>query len=233
MTETLHPPPPLSPVLLAGFALRPLPPAMLRPFLAAAMTAIYRRHPDVFGRLKTLGDADFLIDPVDLPFNLLLRPGAAPPVLAPVGDGDDVGKPTAIICGPLLALIDLLEGRLDGDALFFSRDLVIEGDTEAVLTLRNAVDSGEIDVAEDLLSLLGPISAPARHMLAVGGAVFARAARDLETLRASLVAPVVRRCDLQATDLCELEERVAELQRELRRRKPARRRAAETGPREV
>ena len=53
----------------------------------------------------------------------------------------------ARIAGPLAALIGLVHGAYDGDALFFSRDLVIEGDTEAVLALRNAIDNEELDLA--------------------------------------------------------------------------------------
>ena len=210
-------PPPLSPVLLAGFALRPVPPALLGPFLKLALSAVSRRHPDVMARLETLGDAEVLIDPVDLPFSLLLRPGAPSPVLEPVGgDGEGIGRPTAIIRAPLLALIDLLEGRLDGDALFFSRDLTIEGDTEAVLTLRNALDSGEIDLIEDLLSPLGPLDRPARWALTAFGAVFTRAARDLETLRDAFVAPVARRSGAQAAEIRELDERLTALHRRVR-----------------
>ncbi len=220
MSETPGQAPPLSPVLLAGFALRPLPPALLEPFLNAALRAVSRRHPDVMARLEALGEAEFLIDPVDLPFSFLLRPGAPSPVLTTVGaDGEGIGRPAAIIRAPLLALIDLLEGRLDGDALFFSRDLAIEGDTEAVLTLRNALDSGEINLVDDLLSLLGPFGAPARWGLTAFGAVFARAARDLETLGAAVVAPVARRCDLRAADVRELDGKVTALGRQIRRGK--------------
>ena len=218
MSETPRQAPPLSPVLLAGFALRPVPPALLGPFLNLALTAVSRRHPDVMARLETLGDAEFLIDPVDLPFSFLLRPGAPSPVLKPVGgDGEGIGRPTAIIRAPLLALIDLLEGRLDGDALFFSRDLAIEGDTEAVLTLRNALDSGEIDLIEDLLSPLGPLDRPARWALTAFGAVFTRAARDLETLRDAFVAPVARRGGAHAAEIRELDERLTALHRQVRR----------------
>jgi predicted lipid carrier protein YhbT len=39
--------------------------------------------------------------------------------------------------------MQLLEGKLDGDALFFSRDLVVDGDTEAVVMLRNIIDGAE------------------------------------------------------------------------------------------
>lgn len=228
MSETPRPTPPLSPVLLAGFALRPVPLALLRPLLGVAMTASRRRHPDVFERLDALGDVEFLIDPVDLPLRFLLRPAKPSPFLKPIGDGEDAGQPAAIIHGPLLRLIDLVEGRVDGDALFFSRDIVIEGDTEAVLTLRNAVDSGEIDLVEDLLSFLGPLHAPARHALSLAGAVFARAAHDLEALRAAFVAPIARRCDLQDADLRELEEKLAELRRHRPRVKPTGHSAAGT-----
>ncbi len=220
---------PLSPVLLAGFALRPLPPGLLSPFLDMAVAATRRRHPEVFDRLETLGDARFLIDPLDLPFCFTLRPGGRAPRLRAVRDGGEDERPTAIIRGPLLVLIDLLEGRLDGDALFFSRDLAIEGDTEAVLALRNAVDSGEIDVVEDLLSLLGPLGGPARQAWGLVETIFSRAARDLETLHRALVDPLAGRCDRQAAELRELEATVSELRRRPRRAGPADRRAAKPG----
>jgi predicted lipid carrier protein YhbT len=62
----------------------------------------------------------------------------------------------------MLRLVDLLEGGLDGDALFFSRDIEIEGDTGAVLALRNAVESEEIVLFEEFAGALGPFGAPVR-----------------------------------------------------------------------
>ena len=62
----------------------------------------------------------------------------------------------AAIAGTFFNLLDMIDGSLDGDALFFSRDLVIEGDTEAVLALRNAIDNEEIDLAREIAALLGP-----------------------------------------------------------------------------
>jgi predicted lipid carrier protein YhbT len=44
-------------------------------------------------------------------------------------------------------LLGMIDGTYDGDALFFSRDLTIEGDTEAVLALRNALENAEFDPA--------------------------------------------------------------------------------------
>jgi predicted lipid carrier protein YhbT len=211
---------------LAGFALRPLPPVLLRPALDLAMTVMRRRHPDVFERLETLQDVSFLIDPVDLPFCFLLRLDPPAARLSAVGEADDMQSPTAVLRGPLMVLIRLLEGRMDGDAAFFSRDLVIEGDMEAVLTLRNAVDSGGIDLAEDLLSLFGPLNGPARRALDIAEVLFARAGRDLETVRAAFVAPVAGRCDAQTARLRELEGDLADLRTRMPRAKTAGKRAA-------
>ena len=63
----------------------------------------------------------------------------------------------ARISGPLLALVGMADGSYDGDALFFSRIIVVEGDIEAVLALRNAVDDAGVDVLREGAVLLGPI----------------------------------------------------------------------------
>ncbi len=210
-------PPPLTPVLLAGLAARPVPPAVLQPLLDLAMAAMARRHGEVFARLDGLAEGVFLVDPVDLPFDFLLRPGAAPPRLTVFRSGASGVEATATIRGSLLSLIDLLEGRVDGDALFFSRDLVFEGDTEAVLTLRNAVDGAGIDLVEIAASALGPLAGLARRVLGPAEALFRRATRDLERLQGALLFPVARRCDAQAAALDEIRTGMDELRRRSRR----------------
>ena len=85
------------------------------------------------------------IDPTDLPIVFRLVPDPKRPRLEVERDGEAKSS-DARIAGPLAALIGLVHGAYDGDALFFSRDLVIEGDTAAVLALRNAIDNEEIDL---------------------------------------------------------------------------------------
>ncbi|NIR58454.1 MAG: sterol-binding protein, partial [Gammaproteobacteria bacterium] len=46
----------------------------------------------------------------------------------------------ATIAGPMSAFLGMMHGEIDGDALFFSRDISVDGDTSAVLALRNAID---------------------------------------------------------------------------------------------
>jgi predicted lipid carrier protein YhbT len=206
-------PPPLTPVLLAGLALRLLPPVVFQPVLTLTAGAMHRRHPEAFARLEPLADALFLIDPLDLPFNFLLRPGTRPPNLTIVRDDQPARDATATVRGPLFSLIALLEGRADGDALFFSRDLIIEGDTEAILTLRNAIDGAGIDVVEVVAAPFGPLSGVVRKLAGPIDTLFGQIARDLETLRSALIAPATGRCDAQTAELNELRGKLAELDR--------------------
>ncbi len=208
--------PPFSPVLLAGLLLRPLPLAPLQPVLNAAMKAIHRRHPEIFERLSCLDEPVYLIDPVDLPFVFILRPDSLRPSLTAMRRSDAQKKAaawTAVIRGPLMSLIGLLEGRRDGDALFFSRELTIEGDTEAVLALRNAVDGAEVDMREDFMAAFGPLAAPLRRAGDGAGALLALVSRDMDLLRDALIAPAMRRSDAQAAKLRRLEERIDRLGR--------------------
>jgi predicted lipid carrier protein YhbT len=45
---------------------------------------------------------------------------------------------------------------LDGDALVFSRELEVTGNTEAVVCLRNALDDVDGSIAESVAEMFGP-----------------------------------------------------------------------------
>jgi predicted lipid carrier protein YhbT len=142
---------------LAALALRPLPPEALQPLLSFLVAAVRQRHEALFDRLGAYQDARFLIDPTDLPFVFMLRPRRRNPSLCALRRGWIARtRPTAVIRGGLVDLLRLLQGDSDGDALFFSRRLSFEGDTQAILALRNALDDAEIDLAADVAAMLGP-----------------------------------------------------------------------------
>lgn len=136
-------------------AVAPLPLAPLQPVLALLLARIGQAHPGLYGRLGEHAEKRFGIDPTDLPFSFVLEPKPRQPRAYAVRElppGLD-----ACIRGPLSGLIGMAEGTLDGDALFFSRVLWIEGDVSAVLALRNAIDDARIDFADILLGRLGPL----------------------------------------------------------------------------
>ncbi len=213
--------PPLSPVLLAGLAARPLSVAVIQPVLDVVLSQLYRRHPDLFERLSCLGSPVYLIDPVDLPLAAVLTTDAEHPGLRAVKSADGV-EAAAVIRGPLMALLSLLQGDIDGDSLFFSRDLVIEGDTEAVVALRNAVDGCEIDMLEVVTAPFGPLAGTARRLAQVGQGVFGHMAEDLAILRSALVTPTTRRVDAHSRKLRDMDEKIDKVVAKSQRRKPQR-----------
>lgn len=160
---------------LLGAALRPLPLAPLQPVLALLLRAVVRQHPRIFDRLGEHSGRRFGLDPTDLPFALILEPRPHDPRIRALRRLPARGL-DARISGPILGLIDLAEGRLDGDALFFARTLVVEGDMAAVVALRNAIDGAGIDLAGDLAAALGPLGQAAAQTLRAGLALIRHAA---------------------------------------------------------
>ncbi len=209
--------PPLSPVLLFGLLARPLPLAPLQPVLAHAMARVIRRHPDVFERLRDMGSPTFLIDPIDLPFCFVLVADVTAPTLRAVRDREQAGDVSATIRGPLRILIAMLEGKLDGDAEFFSRAMTVEGDTSAVVALRNAVDGSEIDLLDEILDHLGPLAGLSARAGHIANRIYMRLENDLECVRRAANGPLERRNDIQAAKIGRLEERLEKLSRERRR----------------
>lgn len=155
---------PRCPPLIAR-ALRPLPPLPLGVALSALSRRLSARHAGLLRRMGDYANHAVLIDPTDLPFVLRLEPAAGPRLTAHRRGAAPAAA--ARIAGPLSALTGMLHGRYDGDALFFSRDLMIEGDTEVVLALRNALDDAEVDVGAELAALAGPLGGAVRRALAL------------------------------------------------------------------
>jgi O2-independent ubiquinone biosynthesis accessory factor UbiT len=210
--------PPFSPVLLAGMALYPVPAVMMQPALNAALMIIARSHPDVFERMEGYAGSMILIDPIDLPYVFLLSPDVRAPKLV-AARSHPMGEADAVIRGPLLSLLDMLEGRIDGDAMFFSRNLEIEGDTEVVVALRNAVDGAEIDLTADVLSLFGPFAGPARMAVKTANHVASLASRDLQTLADALLAPSMARHDVQDARLRKISDKLGDMDKRTRKRR--------------
>lgn len=210
-------PPPFTPFLLAAPLVPPVP--LLQRLVDAMVRQIVDRRAAAFARLAALGDAVILVRPTDLPIGFALHPGAHPPRVE-VFRGDAHGPARATVTGPMLLLLDLLQGRLDGDAAFFTRDLTIEGDTETVLLLRNVLDGAGIDLAEDLVpgSLPSPVRRRAVVVLSGAERLLRRVAADLDRLAAAIIAPTEARLDRQQSRIDELSDQLSRLQRRVLRR---------------
>lgn len=142
--------------LTQAASLLPLLPLHLAARQVAAATI--GRHRSLQDRLAGHAGKRIAIEPSDLPVVFIVELGDGGPRIEVVRSAR--GCPvSAHIRGHILALIDLVEGRVDGDALFFSRDLAIEGDVEAIVAIRNALDAEDIDLIREASAQFGPLAA--------------------------------------------------------------------------
>lgn len=209
--------PPFSPVLLAGMALpqaaHPVVGRVARSFAAG----LWSRHRRNFDRLSDFEGARFLIDPVDLPLAFVLELASEGPEVLTVSSDEEPEDVTATIRGSFRALLDLAAGRVDGDALFFNRDLSIEGDTEAVVALRNAMDDADLDLLEEFAESFGPLARPALRVATRSVSLFQRLSEDTEVLQQAILSPLTKRLSSQEAAVDEHEARLATLEKQVRK----------------
>ncbi len=140
----------------------PLPLFLLQPLLKRVVRRIAQENPGMFNRLGPHKRAVYLIDPTNMPFRLLLRPDPDDLMFRAVSNRSTPAC-DARIAGKFLDLLRLMDADEDGDALFFSRELEVSGDTEAVVCLRNALDDVDGSIAQRVAGMFGP---PGRATLA-------------------------------------------------------------------
>jgi O2-independent ubiquinone biosynthesis accessory factor UbiT len=136
---------------------RSLPLFPLDVVLGALLPRIAARHPGLAARMGEHATRRIVIAPTDLPLAFLLVPDPAAPRVTALRDVSDT-RWDARIAGPLLSLVDLARGKLDGDALLFSREIQVEGDIAAILALRNALDAEGIDFVAECAMVCGPLA---------------------------------------------------------------------------
>lgn len=114
--------------------------------LSAAMRRAARQR-GLVDRLGPFRSAAFRIAPTDLPVAFSLEPDAGRGRVRVVRRTDP-GCYVATISGSLLELLGLFDGSLDADAAFFGRTLRVDGDTEAVVALHNALEAADLSMAD-------------------------------------------------------------------------------------
>jgi predicted lipid carrier protein YhbT len=176
---------------------------------AALLAAMGRNHPHLFAVLAEQRQTRVLVELADPPRRFLLQYGGGAPTLR-VADDDAEVAADAELKGGLEAMMALLEARVDGDALFFTRELTVSGDTAAVVTLRNILDRETISVLDEAASLFGPL----RRMARVAILNWERRATRL---RAALAPPTARGegAGLGEAEAVELREQIEALKARL------------------
>lgn len=134
--------------------LKSIPKLPLQVSVSYALRQMERAHSAIFAKVLEQGEFTYLIKPTDLPFNFYFVIAKENPGIRIISKESPLTA-DATITASLQSLCEMLEGRLDGDAAFFSNNLIIEGSTLAVVTLRNAIEAEPVNIVTDLSKSFG------------------------------------------------------------------------------
>ena len=167
---------------LAAATLSLIPSPVLARLTILLNRAMRRRHPKLVANFARLDPAVVHVFPNDLPHRFAIEFGGGKMDVRVLRD-DAPKPPDAEIRGNLMALIDLLEGRIDGDAMFFSREIEITGSTAVIVAVRNTLDREEIVITDEIAAMFGPLERPARRTKQQRTPKIARSKSTLELQR--------------------------------------------------
>ena len=201
---------------LAAATLSLIPGPVLARLTVLLNRAMRRRHPKLVDNFARLDPAVVHVFPADMPHRFAIEFGGGK-MNVRVLLKDAPNPPDAEIRGNLMALIDLLEGRIDGDAMFFSREIEITGSTAVIVAVRNTLDREEILITDEIAAIFGPLERPARRIAHRIDSVIGRARARIETIHHRLhehdgpARDVGAECDALRAEVKALKTRLAKL----------------------
>lgn len=198
-------------MLFARIAMRPIPLAIVDMAVQKLARRLCSRYPLIIERLSDLRGTRFVINITDLQYwiefsfydnSIKTKTYCKAPETADVS-----------VAGTLVDLINMLDGDVDGDALFFSRNITVDGNTEALLTLRNAIDSEDINLKEDLLALSGVFRVPTRIAFNSLNRIFSRITKDMESISNAITFPLKLQQEALCADNNSLRNKITSLEK--------------------
>jgi predicted lipid carrier protein YhbT len=131
--------------LFYGVAISILPSHLVNNAIAIILNNINRSHPNLMRRLSALNGKTLLFIPTDTAYNFLAHMQNDRFCLQYISR-NKITETSVRVTGRIIDLFKIVQGQCDADALFFSREIEIEGDVEAIVILRNAIESENINI---------------------------------------------------------------------------------------
>lgn len=199
------------PTLIAGFALRAVPLPVIQKSVEKISENMQKKYPHFVERLADLEEPSWLINPIDMPFAFYLDVKDKHLKIKALRKEGEMPEAAAFIHASLPNLLKMMNGSSDGDALFFTRDLNIEGSTEAVVALRNAIDATGVDVAQEILAATGPLAGPAQKASGFLEQLYNKAKQDMQVMQNAITGGLQSKIQNQAYTIDELNQEIADL----------------------
>jgi len=215
---------PRIPAPIARIVLTALPSATLQKSIDALIARMKRNRPSLFRNLGNLTSASILIEPRDVPHKFVLSYGGEEEASLKIFESKS-RRMSASIKGNLKELLDLLEGRSDGDTMFFSRGIEITGNTSAVVALRNTIDREDINLIDDVTKVLGPFAKPVKYAMVIADNVAQSVKNRISAAcKEAVMEGTTCECDDLRKEIDDLKSRLNALEKEPQTTKPVQRR---------
>lgn len=144
-------------------------------------------HGYVIDRMAEYAPVYMVMEPRDLPISFFVHFSSNKLDIQVIEKGAYTSQDPIIISAKLATFISILEGNLDGDALFFSRELSITGDTTSIVALRNILEAESIDINEDIKKTFGSFASMVVNGKDFLSSTLSVADAKLEKIKASIV----------------------------------------------
>lgn len=199
------------PRVLAGL-IKPIPLQLVERVAGHCLKNFKADHPQTLARLSSLDGKSLAVAPTDLP-NCFCFKFHPQDISLRVARDLSVLKADTVIHGSIEDLIGLLEGRVDGDALFFNRQLRIDGDMEVMLAIRNAVDGANLTLSGLLLGQNRRVGSLFSPLLEKAGRLYRSFSHDLAGMETALAEPLQAKINRIENEIADLEEKIDRMRR--------------------
>jgi len=206
----------LTPTRLFYGLLRPVPDPIATQICQYCIARFERLYPSVFSRLDPLHGQTLLIDPDDLLFSFLFS-FTHQGLKVKAMKQKPIKPPDASIKGTLGNLLQLAEGKVDGDALFFTRQLQIEGDMELILTVRNALEGEDVSFEEVFIGPLIQRFPNAKHVINRLKSFNKALSDDLQGVETSIKEPLWEHIEQIEAELNHVSDQISLLQKRIKK----------------
>lgn len=201
-------------MLLLKGVLNKIPFFIIQAFLNYSLRKMHRKYPRVFSKISEQEIFSYLIVPTDLPFNFYLIIDKEQPILTVEKKDADI-KASATIKATLNNLLEMFQGKLDGDAAFFSKSLIIEGSTVAIVTLRNSLDSENINLLEDFTENFGIFKPILIKLIVFSNGKFNNINYSLQEIQEQLLQDCNNKIKYNVNEINLLKEEIAKIRSRL------------------
>lgn len=177
-----------------------------------------KQHPRVISKMAKFTPCRMVLIPIDMPFCFFVEFTPDDLNINIIDNNAFSGDNLTCIKSSLELFVKMLEGNLDGDALFFSRKLSIEGDTTSIVALRNILEAESINIKDDIEETLGVFSKLFYFVNNIACGIYNDVNDNLDIVKTSIIGHVEKKVNYQASinekqkgELKKLEKQVGQL----------------------